>query len=882
MRWRKQVRLRLRSLFFRSRVERELQEEFEFHLERQVEANLAAGLPPREARNAAWRALEGIDQQKELCRDMRRTNFIDNFLKDIRYASRTLRHSPGFSAAVILTLALGIGANSAIFSLIDSIVLRPLPYPDATRLVALTEADRKGDDSSLSWLDFVDWRSQSRSFAAIAAIQGRTANLTGIGDAGRLQILRVSSPFFSMLGVHPVLGRDFTESDDGKGATAAVAILSHSLWTQRFASDAHVIGRTVSLDGYAYTVVGVLPPNFRFLYAGDLYSPIGIEADSQGGRGNHPGIMAIGRLKPGVSLPTAKSEMQAIARRLALAYPESNGGVLASLRPFAELVTAPAQRTLMILWSAVGFLLLIACANVANLLLARAASREREMSIRAAIGAGHGRLILQLLTESGLLAFCGAVGGCMIATAMLPLVLHLLPLELREYVHVGINPRILGFTLLLTVVTTVLFGLVPAYRMSPRKPNLALRSGTRASSAGYRKLSLRGLLVTAQIALALILLAGAGLLVQSVVRLERVNPGFRTERVFTARLSLPDKKYPDTPQQTAFVDRLIQKIDAMPGVLSASGSYCLPLDVHGCWSSVFLIEGRPVPRSEDLLNAHFNGIEPDYLKSMGIPLIEGRDFTPRDGPGSPLVLLVNQAFVRKYFPHEDPLGKGIKQDYPEGKSRYETIVGVIGDARRDQLDRPAAPEVFKAIRQMGPDFINLVVRTALPDPLSVAPMIRRAAAELDPDTPLFDIRSMDYYVSEQTANRRFPTLLLAAFAATAVLLAIIGLYGLLSFLVTRRTPELGIRLALGAQRGDLTRMVMSQGLRFVFAGLILGLGGAWAMTRFISALLFAIQPNDGWTFACVSGLLAVVAALACWLPARRAAGVDPVLALRME
>jgi len=504
------------------------------------------------------------------------------------------------------------------------------------------------------------------------------------------------------------------------------------------------------------------------------------------------------------------------------------------------------------------------------------------MTLRVALGARRGRLILQLLTESGLLALCGAVAGCVIATAILPLVLRLLPIELRHYVQVGINLRILGFSLLLTFLTTVLFGLIPAYRMSLGQPDLTLRSGMRASSAGLQKRSLRGFLVTAQIALALVLLAGAGLLVKSLVRLERVNPGFRTERVLAARLSLPHTGYPHTPQQTAFVDRMLERFDSIPGVLSASGSYCLPLDVHGCWSSVFVIEGRPVPRTKDLPNAHFNGIEPGYLKTMGIPLIRGRDFSEQDGPGSPMVVLVNEAFVREFFPHEDPLGKRIKQDFPEGKTPYASIVGVVGDVRRDQLDQPAAAEAFEALRQMGPDYMNLVVRTALPNPLSAVPTLRRALAELDPNVPLFDVRSMNYYVAEQAAGRRFPMLLLAAFAGIALLLAVVGLYGLLSFLVTQRTHELGIRLALGAHRRDITGMVMSQGLRLVLAGLTVGLGGAWVLTRFLVALLFATQPNDAWTFVCVSCLLAVVAAMACWLPARRAAAVDPMVALRYE
>ncbi|MGO8792319.1 MAG: ADOP family duplicated permease [Terriglobia bacterium] len=872
---------RLRGLFRKEKLDQQLGDELAFHLDKQTEQNLASGMSAQEARYAALRKFGGVEQVKEECRDMRRVNYIENFLQDVRYGLRQLRRNPGFTVVTVLTLALGIGANTGIFSLIDAIVLRPLPYPEADRLVALHEGNRKGDEYSLSWLDFVDWRNQSRSFSAMAAMQGGTTTLTGAGTAERLQTLKVSAAFFSILGVHPLLGRDFLDSDDRPGASP-VAILSNAVWAQRFGADPHVIGRTIEMDGMAGTVIGVLRADFRFLYSADIYWPIGTIANAQGGRGNHPGIMAIGKLRPEVSMARARGEMSAIARRLEQAYPSSNDGIIPRLRPFAELVTAPAQRTLLTLWGAVGFLLLIACANVANLLLARAATREREMTIRVALGARRGRLITQLLTESGLLALCGAAAGCVIAIALLPLVLRLLPMELRQFVHVGINLRILGFSLLLTFLTTVLFGIIPAYRISSRQPDLALRTGLRASSAGFQKLSLRSFLVTVQIALALVLLAGAGLLIQSLVRLDRVNPGFRTDGVLAARLNLPRNRYPHIPQQTAFVDRMLERIDSIPGVLSASGSYCLPLDVHGCWSSVFVVEGRPVPRTEDLLSSNFNGIEPGYLKTMGIPLVRGRDFAEEDGPGSPMVLLVNEAFARKYFPHEDPLGKRIKQDFPEGKTPYATIVGVIGDARRDQLDQAAAPEAFEALRQMGPDYMNLVVRTALPNQLSAVPALRRALAELDPDVPLFDVRGMNYYVAEQTAGRRFPMLLLAAFAGIAMLLAIVGLYGLLSFLVTQRTKELGVRLALGAQRREITVMVMSQGLRLVAAGLIVGLGGAWALTRFLAALLFATQPNDAWTFVAVSCLLAVVAAMGCWLPARRAAAVDPMVALRYE
>lgn len=877
-----QISLRLRSLFFRSRVERELDEEFQFHLERQIEQNLAAGLSESEAREAALRALEGIELQKERCRDTRGINFIENAAKDTQYALRVLAHSPGFSAVVILTLGIGIGANTAIFGLVDRVVLEPLPYPDANRLVAISEADRKrGEEMSVSWLDFVDWRSRNKSFSAVAAVQGSGVNLTGVDQAERLEAMNVSAPFFSLVGVHSLLGRDFLKSDDRVGATP-VALLSYSLWNRKFGGDPHVIGRSITLDGRTCTVVGVLPQSFRALVPVDIYLPVGIAADHQGSRGNHPGIMMVGKLKPGISLETARSEMKNIAAQLEQSYPASNGGVTAMVRPLGELVSGQARPALFTLWSAVGLLLLIACANVANLLLARAVAREREMAIRVALGAGRGRLISQLLAESGVLAICGAAIGCGIATATLPLILYLLPIELRQYVQLSVDLKVLGFTLALTLLTTFLFGLFPAYQAASGNPEQGLRSGGRTSRASFSKLSFRSVLVTVQIALALVLLAGGGLLIRSLMRLENVNPGFLPDRVLTARLNLPDTKYPKDSQQTAFVDELIRKIDSIPGVLSASGAFCLPLDTSGCWSSVFLIEGRPVPSTEDLLNAHFNAIEPDYLKTMKIPLLRGRDFNQHDNPGSLPVLIVNHAFVREFFPHEDPIGKRIKQDFPGGKAPYFTIVGVIGDVRRDRLDEPAAPEAFKAIRQNGPDSINLLVRTNLPDPLAVAPAIRRALAEIDPDVPVFDIRTMEYYVNQQTAGRRFPMLLLVVFGGIAILLAATGLYGVLSFLVAQRTQELGIRVALGAQTNQLLLMVMQQGVRLILAGLLLGLAGTWAITRFIRALLFGTAPNDVLTFISACCLLLLIGSIACWLPARRVTKVDPIAALRSE
>jgi putative ABC transport system permease protein len=818
---------------------------------------------------------------KKFCSDTRRTLLIENLLRDIRYALRVLSHSPGFSLIVIVTLALGIGANTAIFSLIDNTILRPLPYPEADRIVALSEADNKGGDLMVSWPDFVDWRNETRSFSTITALGGINFNLTGSGQAERLHGLRVSASFLSVLGVHPLLGRDFLDVDDRPGA-APVAMLSNTLWKRHFGSDPNIIGHNINLDGRTYTVVGILAPTFRFLYARDVYIPIGLDADQQPSRGVRSVARVLARLKPDVSIEMAGSELETIAHRLEQAYPEYDSGVTATIRPFADLVAAPAKRGLLTLFVGVGFLLLIACANVASLLLSRASNREREIAIRIAVGAGRRRLISQLLTESGLLAFVGATTGCALSAVVLPLLALLVPMdqgEMEQYIRPTLNLGVLSFTVCLTVLTTALVGLVPALRMSPTEAN-SLQHGMRATSAGFQKLSFRNLLVAIQIALAVVLLAGAGLLTQSLLRLRNTNVGFQPDHLLTVRLKLPSSGYPDTARRSTFFANLIGRLDAIPGVVKASGAMCPPFAGKDCWPSVFLVEGQP-SRPGNGLHAHFNAVEPGYLKTMQIPLIRGRDLNRHDSLNREFVALVNVSFARKFFPNNDPVGRRILEGYGVSKDIYR-IVGVVGDARRDSPDIPPVPEVFLSAPQIGPDALELVIRTDLPNPLLIAPEITRVARQLDPDVPLYDFRSMAWYFDYQTADRRFPTILLSGFAGLAVTLASIGLYGLMSYIVTRQKKELGIRIALGAQKGDVIGMIMKQGLRLVVAGLLAGLVGASAMTRFIAALLFAIQPNDTLTLVGISCLLAVVAMLACWLPASRAAAVDPAVTLRTD
>lgn len=887
MRWHKRFHLMSRSLLLRSRVEAELNEEFQFHLQQQIQQNIAAGLTPSEAQRAARQALGGVERQKELCRDTRGTLLIENLLRDIWYALRVLSHSLGFSLVVIITLALGIGANTAIFSLVDATMLRPLSYPNADRIVALSEADSKGEDLMVSWPDFVDWRNGTKSFSAITALGGINFNLTGSGQAERLHGLRVSASFLSVLGVHPLLGRDFLDVDDKQGAIP-VAMLSNDLWKRRFGSDPNIIGRNINLDGRTYAVIGILAPAFRFLYARDVYIPIGLDADQQPSRGVRSVARVLGRLRSNVSIGTAGSELKTVAHRLEQAYPEYDSGVVATIRPFAELVAAPARRGLLTLSIGVGFLLLIACANVASLLLSRANNREREIAIRIAVGAGRRRLISQLLTESGLLAFAGASTGCALAAAVLPLLALLVPMdqgEMEQYVRPTLNPGVLSFTVCLTVFTTILFGLVPALRMSLTEAR-GLGSGTRATSTGFQMLSFRNLLVTAQIALAMVLLVGAGLLIQSLLRLRSTDLGFGTDHLLTTRLKLPSSSYPDTARRSVFFTHLIDRLDAIPGVVKASGATCPPFAGKNCWPSIFVMEERSTSRPEDMLHAYFNAVEPGYLKTMQIPLIRGRDLNEHDdlhrqAVALEAVALVNASFARKFFPNGDSVGRRIFEGFGANKNVYR-IVGVVGDARRDSPDIPPVPEVFLSVPQIGPDALELVIRTALPNPLLLAPEITRAARQLDPDVPLYDFRSMEWYFEYQTANRRFPTLLLSGFAGLAMTLASVGLYGLMSYVVAQRTKELGIRIALGAQKSEVIGMVIKQGLRFVVAGLLAGLAGAWATTRFLAALLFAIRPNDGLTFVGISCLLAAVAALACWLPASRAAAVDPVVTLRAD
>ena len=800
---------------------------------------------------------------------------------DLRYALRMLLKNPGFTLVAMITLALGIGGNTAIFSIVDAVLIRPLPYHEPDRLVAISEFHRgQGREISVSWWNFRDWRDQNQVFEQISAVQGASFILTEMGEPERIVGLNVSASFFATLRSQPALGRDFLSEDDAVGANRTV-IISHALWQRRFSSDPAALGKTIELNSRPYTVIGVLPSDFRFFFESDIFAPIGLNGDEMGGRGNHPGMYVVARLKSGITIERARADMDAIAARLEKQYPESNSGNGIRLVTLAERFAGSLTTALFVLLGAVGFVLLIACANVANLLLARAATRRKEVAIRTVLGAQRGRIIRQMLTESVLLALLGAALGLLLAEWGLRSLVALIPENIRRVADIRLDASVLGFTVAVSLGTAVIFGLAPAFQSTSGDLQEGLKEGGRTSVTGFRRLSLRNILVASEIALALMLLIGAGLTIRSFVQLQKVNPGFRTERLLTMPVNLPGARYPKDDQRVLFFKNLLDRIRSLPGVEAASGVTCLPL-IGGCWDSIYLIEGRPIPRREDLLNADFNTAQPGYFHTMGIPILKGRDFDERDLMDREPVLIINESFARQNWPNEDPLGKRVKQDWPEGTGAWMTVIGVVGDVKRRGLDVPFKAEGYKASRQTAPGSLQLVIRTSVTDPQMLAQTVRREIQQMDANLPVFNVRTMDFYAERTMAPRRFPMLLLTIFAAVALVLAAVGIYGVMSYSVTQRTHEMGIRIALGARAEDVRRLVVRHGFTLALAGILAGLAGAFALTHLLSTLLFGVEPTDPLTFGGVSLLLIAIAGVACYLPARRATRVDPIIALRYE
>jgi predicted permease len=814
---------------------------------------------------------------------------MNSLWQDIRYAFRVLAKQPGFTAVVVLTLALGIGANTAIFSVVNAVILEPLPFPESQRLVAVQGIDvHLGDlHRPLSYPDFADFRAQNRTLESVAAYDKSTATLTGSGEPLHLEASIVSANIFDVLRAQPLLGRTFIASEDKPGTR--VAILSHHLWASHFGSRPDVVGQTITLDAKPYTVVGVMPASFQFLLTAqppELWTTI---SSQMIGNGTDPPLTserdahflsAIGRLKPGVSLEQADADANAIGAALEKQYPDLNGHLSFTVHPQIEAMVGDVRPVLMMVLGAVGFLLLIACSNAANLLLARAAGRQREMAIRASLGAGRARVLRQLLTESILLALGGGLLGLLLAVWGTTMLAGLSSLRIPRLAQAGVNLSVLVFTLGVSVLTGVLFGMAPAWHASRFNLFLSLKEGGRASSDSKRASRARNMLVVAQVSLAVILLVGASLLIESMIHLTRQSPGFDPNRVMAFNLDLPDARYGKPEQSIAFFRELLERVRVVPGVQSASGVIPLPMSDDVIRTS-FDIEGRPMAKS-DRPRVHFRVVAQDYIETMHIPLISGRDFTPRDERNAAQVVLVNETLARRYFPNENPIGKHIKPDVADtGDPKMREIVGVVGDVRHRNLWQATEAECYVPYDQVAIGVMNIVVR-AQSEPLSLLPAIREQLRALDTELPIYKARDMRDYVEASVAQRKFTSTLVSVFAAAGLLLATVGLFGLISYSVAQRRNEIGIRVAVGAERGDIIAMVLRSGVTLALAGVVVGLAGTLALSSVLKSQLFGVTATDPLTFIGVALGLIAVATAACYIPAWRAANADPLVALRNE
>jgi putative ABC transport system permease protein len=804
-----------------------------------------------------------------------------SFWQDLRYGARMLAKNPGFTLIAVVTLALGIGANTAIFSVVNALLLRPLPYTEAERLALLAQRSSDGERQGAPYPNFEDWRTRAQSFSGMAMSGPESFNLTGVDNPRRLSGRRINWNFFALLGVQPQLGRLFTEADDRYGASRAV-VISHGFWQRQFGGAADVIGKAVSLTSETYTVIGVTPPSFEYFEATDVYVPIGLFLAPNSGiadRGSSfGGMYAVARLKPGVTIEQANNEMMALARQLEREYPKVNEGMSARAERLQDVMSERVRRSLWVLLGAVGFILLIACINVANLLLARAAEREKELAVRLALGAGRWRIVRQLLSESMLLAGMGATGGLLLGPWMMAGLLALAPTTIPQLNRVGLDTAVLFFTLAIAALTSLLFGLAPALRASKTDLQTALKDGGRLTAGAARE-GMRKALLIAEVGLSLVLLAGAGLLLRSMYNLLRVDLGFDADNLLTMRFELSDKKYnPQTGR--IFYDECLARVQGVPGVRSAALSQSLPIE-GSYWDSVFTVADKPAPSRANLPASDYLRVSENYFETMGIRLLRGRWFNAADTPESTPVAVINERLARLIWPNEDPIGKRIKQGFPEYNGAWREVIGVVNDVKTSGVDRPTTMQTYVLFSQTPGTFLGLIVRTQ-GNPLAVAAPIEQAIHTVDKDLPVYAVWTMDQLLSNSLAERRLTLVLLSSFAALALLLASVGIYGVITYTVRQRTRELGIRLALGARARDVLWLILRQGLKLTLIGVALGLTVAFALTRWMESLLFRVRPTDALTFGGIAVALLSVALVACWIPARRATKVDPLIALRSE
>ena len=808
-------------------------------------------------------------------------------MNDLRFAFRQLLKNPGFTAVAVLTLALGIGANSAIFSVVNAILLRPLPYKNPDRLVWVWENNLSKNIpiNPASPANLMDWRNESRVFESLSAWDGQSFNLTGEGEPERILGAKVFANFSEVLGVQPVLGRTFLIEEDRVGANP-VALISYGLWHRRFGGDTNILGKSLTLHGKSFTVIGVMPAGQAVPFnLFEVWVPFALEA-SRLSRHADRFVRPIGRLKPGVTIRQAQAEMDTITRRLEKLYPQENAGAGVSIIPLREMFAGEMRSALLVMLGAVGFVLLIACANVANLMLARAAARQKEIALRAALGASRLRLTRQLLTEALLLSGLGAAGGLALAfysihvlVALVPAVSTLYKVPVPGVDEIGIDGAVLAYTIGLAFVSALLSGLAPALGTSRPDLNDALKEGGRSATSGFRSGRFRNLLVVSEVALALMLLIGAGLMLQSFQRLREVRLGFNPNQVLAMTLSLPEGKYPNDEQRTDFFQQLIQRVEAVPGVKSAAVAKYLPLSGH--WGTAqFSIEGRPPLAAGDFLVADVDSVSPGYFQTMEIPVRQGRGFTGADRLKAPQVVILNETMARRFWPNENPIGKRLNLGDSNNSDFWE-IVGVVGDVQHFGPDTKAHAQIYFSHLQASDPWMSLIVRTAA-NPLALVGAVKNEVFAIDKAQPVFDVQTFEQLVSQSIAPRRFAMLLLEVFSVLALLLAAVGVYGVISYSVSRRTHEIGVRMALGAQTTDVMKLVVRQGIGLALAGLVTGLTGAFGLTRVMAGLLYGVSATDPLTFAAVPVLLFAVALLACWLPACRATKVDPMEALRYE
>jgi putative ABC transport system permease protein len=816
--------------------------------------------------------------------------------QDVRFGARMLLKNPGISFVVILALALGIGANTAIFSVVNAVLLRPLPYDEADRLVSLAESSKTMAEFSISFPNFTDWRNQNHVFEKIGVYNRNSYNLTGGGDPERILTCQASADLFSALRVQAAIGRVFTVDEDKPGAIPVV-VLSYGLWQRRFGGQSSILNQQLTFNNKSFTVIGVMPQGFQYPSRVEMWVPLGqLTGDPNWQqRANHNGLIAVARLKPGVTLAQAKTDLDAIAANLEKQYPDSNAGNGIRIQPLLEVFVSGARPTLWVLFAAVGFVLLIACANIANLLLARAGARQKEMAIRAAMGAGRWRIARQLLTESVLLALVGGTLGLLVARWGIELILYISPNAIPRAREINLDWRVLAFTLSVAFGTGILFGLVPALQAGVVDVHGTLKETGRGTSQRHW---LRSSLVVVEVATTLVLLIGAGLMVRSFYGLQKVDPGFSYEHLTSFTISLPPKKYPTVNERGQFFSSLLHNISGLPGVDSAAAASGLPLGNNG-WQTSFLVDGKPVPPRGQTPMMEACLVTADYFSTMNIPLLRGRYFDEHDDrswiAGRDLsklnegekdvaganVIVIDEEFAHRYWPGEDAVGKRIRFGTDQGAPLL-TVIGVVGRVRMEGLSQDSKRvQGYFAFAQM-PFTGMTVIAKAAGDPNQLIAAMRRQVKAVDPDQPIYNIRTMNEIRSDSVAPERLNLTLLSIFAGIALVLAVVGIYGVMSYSVTQRTHEIGIRMAIGAQPRDVFRMVIGQGMMLTLVGIACGLAGAFGLTRLMSTMLFGVEPTDPATFAVIAVLLTVVALIACYIPSRRATKVDPVVSLRYE